>query len=114
MNDEQTSEFIRDNLEHIRERAHLVRPVESVMEFVHAVTEIGRSTVILAGNGHIPLPDQGDLSDLDYAALLTSVISVNVRVFVQRPHDVQDSRHLDQLAAAVKQLRAGVDQAVAA
>ncbi len=111
MNDEQVAESIRADLEHVREHSHRVRDPEVQAEFLYAVREIGLNAVALAGNGHVPVPERGETPALDYAALVTSVISVNVRVFVSRPHDVRESETLAQIAAAVQQLRVGVDTA---
>lgn len=111
MNDEQVAEVIREDLEHVRANSHKVLAPGPRAEFLYAVREIGLNTAVLAGNGHVPVPDQGSTPDLDYAALMTSVISVNVRVFVNRPHDVRSSKALSDVAAAVRHLRVGVETA---
>ena len=112
LNDEQIAESVRLDMEHVRGKIPGFRDPDLISDLLTAVVEISKNSVTLAGRGHVPIPAQ-EIPDSDYAALLLSVISVNVRVFVGRPHSLEESEHLRQIHAAVEQLRIGADSAAA-
>jgi hypothetical protein len=111
MNDQQVAEGIRADLDHVLQNSDRVEEPPMMAEFVYAIREIGLNSAALAGDGHVPVPEKGGTSAIDYVKLVASVILVNVRVFVNRPHDPLDSEQLLQVALSVHELRVGVDLA---
>lgn len=110
LNDEQIAVVMEEDLEYVRARIPAVRDPETFAELMSAVIEIARNSVGAAGRGHVPIPSK-EVPDPDYAALLTSVIALNARVLVGRPHSLSESERLVQIREAVRHLRIGVDSA---
>jgi len=113
MSDKETAEKICEDMEYVIVHSGRLLGHPAEPDFVMAIREIGANVVAFAGDGHVPLPAQLEVSDHAHALLIAAATKVNVRVLVSRPHGIEDSEHLEDVAAAVAQVRIGVEQIAA-